>query len=205
MLPDTRQLPNGELHHLVMTAIAIRPLTPSRWHAFEELFGARGACGGCWCMYWRVPRKAFEAQKGNGNRDAMHEIVAAKEKPGLLAYRGKQAVGWCSVAPRIDFPSIARSRLFKALVDDSNTWSVTCLFVHKDHRRSGVSRALLEGAIEYARKQKAQCLEGYPQEPRKDKVADAFAWTGIASAFAAAGFAEVARPSPTRPVMRIEL
>jgi len=156
-------------------------------------------------MYWRVPRKTYEAQKGDGNREAMHDIVANKQKPGLLAYSGKQAIGWCSLAKRVEFPSIARSRLFKNLIDDSNTWSVTCLFVHKDHRRSGVSGTLLSAAIEHARKQKAQFLEGYPQEPRKDKVADAFAWTGIASAFVAAGFEEVARPSPTRPVMRIKL
>lgn len=188
-----------------MTAIVVRTLTPSRWPDFEDLFGARGACGGCWCMYWRLPRRLFDAQKGDGNRDAMHDIVADNRKPGLLAYRGKQAIGWCSIAPRVEFPSIGRSRLFKNLLDASQTWSITCLFVHKDHRRTGVSVALLRAAIDHARKQRAQFVEGYPQIPSKDKIADAFAWTGIASAFEAAGFTEVARPSPTRPVMRVQV
>lgn len=153
-------------------------------------------------MYWRIARKQFEAQKGDGNRDAMHGLVADNQKPGLLAYRGKHAIGWCSIAPRVEFPSIGRSRLFKNLIDESRTWSVTCLFVHKDHRRTGVSVALLRAAIDYARKRRAEFVEGYPQIPSKAKIADAFAWTGIASAFKAAGFTEVARPSPTRPVMR---
>ena len=81
--------------------LEFHPLTPQRWSDFETLFGERGACGGCWCMLWRLTRKEFERQKGEANRRAMQAIVESGEKPGLLAYSGKQAVAWCSVAPRI--------------------------------------------------------------------------------------------------------
>lgn len=184
--------------------VVVRALTPARWPHFEALFGERGACGGCWCMLWRLPRKVFDAQKGAKNRAAMLRLVAAGARPGLLAYRGSEAIGWCSLAPRVEFPALKSSRLFKALVDGAPVWSVTCLFVHKDHRRTGVSVALLRAAIEHVKKQRGRAVEGYPQDPRRGAIADVFAWTGTVSAFAQAGFREVARPSPTRPVMRCD-
>lgn len=181
--------------------LAVKPLIPARWRDFAALFGERGACGGCWCMLWRLPRRQFEAQKGNGNRDAMRALVDAGIVPGLLAYRGRTPVGWISLGPRPDFPALERSRLLRP-IDDQPVWSVTCLFVHKEHRRTGVSVALLRAAIAWVKRQGGRCVEGYPQEPRRRDMADVFAWTGIASAFRAAGFAEVARPSPTRPILR---
>jgi GNAT superfamily N-acetyltransferase len=181
--------------------IAIRPLTAERWDDFERLFGARGACGGCWCMLWRRPRSEFEAGKGAGNRRAMQRLVASGAEPGLLAQQGGETIGWCAVAPRIEFPALGRSRLLKP-IDAEPVWSVTCLFVAKAHRRQGVSVALLEGAAGFVRRQGGRILEGYPQEPRQGAIADVFAWTGLASAFRRAGFVEVARPSPTRPIMR---
>ena len=181
--------------------LTVHPLTPQRWADFAALFGERGACGGCWCMLWRLPRKQFDAQKGDGNRDAMRALVDAGVTPGLLAYRGRTAVGWLSLGPRPDFPALARSRLLRP-IDDVPVWSVTCLFVHRDHRRTGVSVALLRAAIAWVKRQGGQCVEGYPQEPRHGAMADVFAWTGLAAAFRAAGYHEVARPSPTRPILR---
>ena len=178
------------------------PLTRGRWNDFEQLFGKNGACGGCWCMLWRVSRKEFDAQKGNGNRQAMKRLVESGREPGLLGYLDGQPVGWCALAPRDDYPSLARSRVLKP-VDDQPCWSVSCLFVHRAHRKKGVSTQLLRAAADYARKQGARLLEGYPVEPKGDKpIPPVFAWTGIPKAYAAAGFTEVARRSPTRPIMR---
>ena len=184
--------------------VLVRPLTSERWDDFAALFGERGACGGCWCMLWRLPRRTFEAQKGAGNRDAMRALVDGGEQPGLLAYRGTEPVGWVSVGPRAEFGGLERSRLLRP-IDATPVWSVTCLFVARPHRRTGVSVALLESACAHVRRRRGRVVEGYPQEPRRGAIADVFAWTGIASAFLAAGFREVARPSPTRPVMRREL
>jgi GNAT superfamily N-acetyltransferase len=185
-------------------ALTVRPLTPQRWDDFASLFGERGACGGCWCMLWRLPRRTFDQQKGDGNREAMRALVDAGEEPGLLAYRGREPVGWVSLGPRPEFPALDRSRLLRP-IDDRPVWSITCLFVAKAHRRTGVSVALLEAACAHVRRRRGRVVEGYPQQPRRGEMADVFAWTGIASAFLAAGFREVARPSPTRPIMRREL
>ena len=178
------------------------PATPSRWPDLVELFGSRGACGGCWCMWWRLGRSDFNRERGPGNRRALRRLVASGHPPGLLAYRGERAVGWCAVAPREAYPALDRSRIL-AKVDDQPVWSVSCLFVAKPFRRHGISVSLLKAAVQHAERGGARLVEGYPVEPRPgQRMPDAFAWTGTASAFEKAGFEEVARRSPTRPIMR---
>jgi len=194
---------NGCKDHIVQ--LSFKPLTPDLWSDFEALFGERGACGGCWCMLWRLSRKQFEAQKGDGNKRAMQAIVDAGEVPGLLAYHEKKPVGWCAVAPRTTYSALSRSRVLKN-VDDRKCWSIACLYIEKSYRKKGVATELLRAAGEYARSRGAELMEGYPVEPKPDKdIPPAFAWTGIPSAFSRAGFKEVLRRSPTRPIMRKEL
>ena len=121
--------------------------------------------------------------------------------PGLLAYVGGDPIGWCAVAPRTAYPVLQRSRVLKP-VDNEPVWSVACFFIARPYRGRGVSVKLLEAAARYARKRGARIVEGYPIEPRRGKVPDVFAWTGLAPAFRKAGFEEVLRRSPTRPIMR---
>ncbi len=177
------------------------PLTPERWSDLEKLFGKHGASGGCWCMWWRLKRSEFLKQRGEGNRKALKGIVDSGEVPGILAYANGQPIGWCSVAPRESFPVLERSRVLKR-VDDKLVWSIVCFFVAKQFRHKGVTVALLKAATEYARKRGGKILEGYPVDPKKDYTPDAFAYTGLASAFRKAGFIEILRRSETRPIMR---
>ena len=177
------------------------PLTPDRWADFESLFGPRGACGGCWCTVWRRARSEFEANKGDGNRRFLLALVNSGPPPGILGYLGDKPAAWCAIAPRTDYPSLARSRVLQP-VDETPVWSVSCLFVHKDHRKKGLSVRMLKAAVEHVKKQGGTVVEGYPIEPKNDEVAPVFAWTGLARAFLAAGFTEVARRSDTRPIMR---
>jgi GNAT superfamily N-acetyltransferase len=176
-------------------------LTPDRWQDLEQLFGSRGAYGGCWCMFFRLKQSEFSSRCGEGNRAALQSIVQAGERPGILAYVYEKPVGWCALAPRADYVRLARSRVM-APVDDLPVWSITCFYVGKGYRRQGVTLALLQAAIEMARERGAVALEGYPVDPRRGQTADIYAYTGLASAFRKAGFVEVARRSETRPVMR---
>jgi GNAT superfamily N-acetyltransferase len=155
-------------------------------------------------MWWRLKRSEFERQKGQGNKKALKKIVASGQVPGILAYADGEPIGWCSVAPRDAFPTLDRSRVLKR-VDDQPVWSVVCFFVARPFRRKGVTVKLLTAAIEYAKKQGAKIVEGYPVEPKQEHIPDAFAYTGIASIFREAGFVEVVRRSETRPIMRYRI
>lgn len=190
--------------HASLETFQFQPVTPDRWPDLERLFGPRGACAGCWCMWWRLKRSEFEQQKGEGNRQAMRQIVESGQVPGILAYADGQPVGWCSVAPREHFPALDRSRILKR-VDDEPVWSVACFFVAKPFRGRGITVALLRAAVDYAKGHGARIVEGYPVEPKEGRSPDAFVWTGLASTFRRAGFVEVLRRSETRPIMRISI
>ena len=178
------------------------PLAPDLWDDFEQLFGPRGACAGCWCLYWKLPRKDFTAGQGDRNRLTQKQFVASGRTPGLLAFVDGLPVGWVAVEPRENYPVLGRSHILKPL-DDLPVWSVTCFFVAKKYRSHGVTVDLLKSAIDYVTGQGGTVLEGYPVEPgRPGKVPPVFAYTGLASVFKQAGFVEVARRSPTRPLMR---
>jgi len=185
-------------------SLQFRSATPSRWSDVEELFGERGACGGCWCMFWRLPRKQWDAARGTGNKRAFKRLITVGKEPGILAYIDNQAVGWCAVAPREQYVALERSRILKP-VDENPVWSVSCLFIKRPYRRQGVSAKLLRAAVDFAAKRGAKFVEGYPVEPTMEKMPDPFLWHGVPSAFQAAGFKEVARRSKTRPIMRFEI
>ncbi len=180
------------------------PLTPASWPDFATLFGANGACGGCWCMLWRLPRKAFDAGKGAANCAAMRQLAETGPAPGILGYLDGQVAAWCSLGPRADFPGLERSRILQP-VDERPVWSLSCLFIEKKFRRQGLSSQMIRAAADFARQQGANILEAYPVEPKQGQMPAVFAWTGIAAPFLKAGFLEVARRSETRPILRLEL
>jgi GNAT superfamily N-acetyltransferase len=181
--------------------LEFHPLTTARWADLEKLFGERGACGGCWCMWWKLKRSDFLKQRGEGNRRALKSIVDSGVVPGILAYAEGEPVGWCAVAPREAYPALERSRVLKR-VDDKQVWSVVCFFVAKHFRGKGATLKLLEAALKYVREHGGKIVEGYPIEPKKGRISNASAYTGLASTFRKAGFVEVARRSENRPIMR---
>jgi GNAT superfamily N-acetyltransferase len=181
--------------------VTFKSLKRELWCDFEKLFGDRGGCAGCWCMFWRLAHSQFERQKGNKNRLAMKSIVESGKAPGILAYIEGKPVGWCAVARREEFIRLEGSRILHP-IDDKRVWSIVCLFVARHFRRCGISVALLKAAAKHVHQCGGRIVEGYPVEPKKGSVPDVFVWTGLASAFREAGFIESARRSPTRPIMR---
>jgi GNAT superfamily N-acetyltransferase len=182
--------------------LTVRPLVPKLWPALEDLFGKNGACNGCWCMYWRLGPE-YHRRAREKNRRALRGIVKKGPPPGLLAFDGKRAVGWCQVTPRDDLGWLNRRRPFER-VDTLPVWSISCFFVRRGYRRQGVMSALIAAALKATKCAHAPALEAYPVDTgRPGSTANVF--TGTALAFRRAGFKTVAPRIPSRPVMRHDL
>src|SRR5712691_2971319 len=187
--------------------LTVAPLTPDRWSDLETIFHAKGCsvARGCWCMAYRLsgsrepwPNGMTRAQ---ANRAGLKALVDAGNPPGLIGYRGKVPVGWVSIGPREEYAKLKRSPVMKA-VDELPVWSIICFVVPSEYRGRGVARALLDGAIAYARKRGVALLEAYPVD-KPGRSDDDSMWFGAKSMYDAAGFEEVARRKPARPIVRI--
>jgi len=181
--------------------LEFQPVTRKQWPHLQELFGPNGADSGCWCMWWRQTREEFQRLHGEPNRRAMEALIHGGEVPGILAYHEGRPVGWCSVAPREHFPSLDRSPNLKP-ADGQPVWSIVCFFISRRYRRRGLSGHLIRAAVEYARSRGAPAVEAYPLDPRHSAGRPGAAFTGLLDTFLQAGFREVARRSPRRPIVR---
>ena len=188
------------------TAVEVRPLEKSDWTRIEALFGARGACGGCWCMAWRLARKSWEEGRGEKNRRALKRLVESGGAHGVLAVSGDRAVAWCSLGPRADFVALETKRSL-ATDWDEHTWSVTCFFVDKTWRRQGLGERMLRAAADLAKHRGAARIEGYPAALPQDggDLPAAFAWTGLPQVFERAGFTPLEKTPGKRPIYLQEL
>lgn len=186
-----------------MDRFEVQPVTAQRWEDLAALFGAHGAYSGCWCMWWRLTGQEFS--RGNAsNRAGLKQLVDAGRVPGLLAYREGAPVGWVSLGPREDFGRILRSPTLKP-VDEQPAWSIVCFYIAKTVREQGVATRLLQAAIEYAAAQGASALEAYPVDTGESRAAQTNIFTGALEMFQRAGFEEIARRSPARPIVRLRL
>lgn len=180
--------------------VEVHPVTPERWPDLEQLFGPKGAYGGCWCMWFRLRRQEFGSNKGRENKAALKALVDSGERPGLIAYVNGEPAGWCSLDPREKFAHLERSRQFQR-VDNQPVWSIVCFVIGERFRRQGLMTRLLKEAVSYAAQRGAGIIEAYPVEP-EGRLTGYAGYTGIASVFRRAGFIEVARAANGRPVMR---
>ena len=186
---------------LTKDQLTFKPVTLNEWPDLQLLFGPNGADGGCWCMWWRIKRSEFDRSHGEANRRAMEAIIRSGRVPGLLAYLDTEPIGWCSVAPREDFPVLDRSPVLKR-VDDQPVWSIVCFYIAGQYRRCGLTGLLIEAAVDYARSRGAAIIEAYPVDPGTDRFDPGSSFTGTTGTFRRLGFKEAARRSTRRAVLR---
>jgi GNAT superfamily N-acetyltransferase len=189
--------------------VTVHPLTPERWPDVEAIFEAKGCsmARGCWCMYYREsgrPDIPAGRSPGEHRKQQLRALAANDPPPGLIGYAGDKPVGWIALGPREDFARLERSPVMRP-VDAAPVWSILCFVVPSAHRGQGVAAALLAGAIRYAKRRGATLLEGYPVDRDEHSAASASMWFGAKTMFDRAGFEEVARRRPDRPIVRLAL
>ena len=188
--------------------LTVAPLSPERWPDLETVFAGKGCSFArtCWCMDYRLSEKRAELPPGqtraDANRSALKDLVEGGSAPGLIGYRGKTPVGWVSLAPREEYGRLKRSSVMKA-VDEQPVWSVICFVVPSEYRGQGIAEALLKAAVAYAKKNGATIIEAYPID-KPTRSNDSFMWFGAKSMYDKAGFHEVARRKPQRPIVRLK-
>jgi ribosomal protein S18 acetylase RimI-like enzyme len=183
--------------------LTYRALTKRDWPKIEDLFGSNGACGGCWCMWWRVARggKLWAEAKGAKNRADFRQLVEEGKVDGILAFAGKKPIGWCAFGPRSSFPRTERVRSLKRDWSET-TWSVNCFYIRREWRGQGVARKLADEATKRAFEMGASEVEGYPVVPPAPSAAipAVFAWTGVPVMFESNGYCEIPKQAGHRRI-----
>jgi GNAT superfamily N-acetyltransferase len=193
-----------------MANITIKPGTPARFDDIEHVFDAGGDARGCQCQWWMMPNVEWSNTSQQDRRDLLGEEISTGPPPGLVAYVDGEAAGWVRVGPRTRQVRIGRTRIINSStdepLDDESVWAVSCFVVRKEHRKQGLNAKLLDAAVDFARKHGARIVEAYPIDPdagAKKSANDLF--HGVISTFENAGFTEVARPKPDRPIVALAL
>jgi GNAT superfamily N-acetyltransferase len=188
-----------------MPGFTFKEVSSKLWDDFEKLFGENGACGGCWCQWWRLPRggKLWDETKGARAKRMMKKLFTSNEITGLLAYDGGKPVGWCSFGPRSVFPRTERSRAYRR-EDTDGVWSINCFFIDRRYRRQGLARGMLRAALKFMKRRKVTIIEAYPVTLTKDgrQLPAAFSYTGPLNIFEDEGFEIIQQVSPSRPLVR---
>jgi GNAT superfamily N-acetyltransferase len=200
------------------TQLVVDPVTPGDWDDVAAVFGTKGDPARCWCQWFRLRNPDWRERTREENREALHEQVTDPDgpPPGVLARLDGRPVGWCAVGPRPAYSRLAASTKVGATGEsrderaDRRRWAVLCFVVQVGHRRQGISGALLDAAVALARAHGAVSLDAYPVDPAgrtsgKTAISSAELYHGVLTTFLAAGFTEVIRTGPARPIVRLSL
>jgi GNAT superfamily N-acetyltransferase len=190
-------------------SIDVKPAVAARFDDVATMLGPKNPTSSvCWCLSHRLDAKTNRELVGPARGEYMRKLCSRAVAPGVLAYEGDEVVGWAAVAPRAELP-FERSRKIPH-VDDLPVWSVWCIRVRPGHRGKGISYALLDGAVAYARSHGAPAVEGYPVDNKGQKVDTTMAYVGTRGVFERTGFVTAADTTSVsggmpRVLMRLDL
>ncbi len=186
--------------------IRIHPVTPDRAQDWVTLFGPKGACYDCWCLHFRLAPKVRQEMTGAAKRDLMVRRIEDGPPPGLIAYRGDVPIGWMQIGPRADVPEWNNPRRAMSPLPDTDpadrtVWAISCFFFVSRERGQGLSHRMVAEGLKFARTSGAKLVEASPMDRSKTSKSIGL-YVGSTAVFEKAGFTEVARQKPGRPLMR---
>jgi GNAT superfamily N-acetyltransferase len=192
----------------LMSEFATTVVGPSDWPTLDKFFGPKGLVEYCWCTYFRMVSKDYSACRPAARRDAFADLVKRDERVGVLGTVDDVPVGWIGVGPRLGFPRLHRARVAKLLKGDDpeRIWSIVCVYLKPAHRHQGLTKVLVDRAVEWARDDKAELIEAYPEDDRDpDSGFDPQSFHGRVTTFEACGFTVVEPRLQRRALVRKEL
>lgn len=184
--------------------IETKVVTPSLLDGLDTLFCGNKPADRCWCMWHIIPVKAFHEGGPEQNRTQLMVLAQTEDKPiGILAYQDDEPAGWCAVGPRERYARAIKTPSYRHKGEDpfNNVWLVPCFIVRSESRGQGISKMLLDAAVELARSYNAQAVDGFPFASDKRRSGSQN-HVGFESTFLACGFTPIRRPSESRVVMR---
>lgn len=193
-----------------MPQVEIRPATPDRFDDAQTALGGGGDGRSCQCQWWTITNADFQRSSTEERRELLRAELQDGLPPALIAYVDGGAAGWVRVGPRTRQVRLQRTKQLVAATeepwDDESVWAVSCFVVRRQHRRGGLTDRLLRAAIDFARSHGARLVEGYPVDPAEGRRKSANElYRGVVSTFERAGFRQVARPTPDRAIVALEL
>jgi GNAT superfamily N-acetyltransferase len=190
-------------HEQARAALLVKELGPATWPDFERIVEKHhGIWGGCWCVTFHLASRGSD-RTVEQNRADKERLVRANRSPAALVYDGADSVGWCQFGPPAKLPArmSGYGKLDLALPD----WRVTCFFVDRDRRRTGVAKAALAGALRMIASRDGGTVDGYPNDTRGRSTSGSFLWSGAVSMLAEAGFRPIGALGTSKRVMRAEV
>ncbi len=182
------------------TRFLIKELRSETWPGFERIVEKHnGVWGGCWCLAFHLKRSQ-EKQWAGKHKALKEKLVRANQSHAVLVYDGADVVGWCQFGPPVELPG--RMSGYGKLDVAPPDWRITCFFVDRDHRKEGVSKAALQGALHIIASKGGGTVDGYPIDTRGKPYSSSFLWGGTHSMFTEFGFRPLGALGSSKWVMR---
>lgn len=170
-----------------MTALTVRALDRTTWGAFADLVEhCDGFPSGCWCIGFHPEGLSKDPDYRAINRARKQSRVEAGTAHAALVFDDASCIGWCQFGPTEELPRIKSRAQYDRTNATLPDWRIACCYVAKGHRRQGVARAALAGAIDLIAGLGGGVVEGYP-EPA-DAVPAGFLYNGALSTYEQLGF-----------------
>jgi GNAT superfamily N-acetyltransferase len=178
--------------------LTFRPVTTATKGDFEALFESPGGPSYCWCMYTRLTKgEAKTATNAPSRKPMMMARIENRVTIGLVGYDKGTPVAWVSIAPRETFSQLKGPEA----AEGEAIWSLSCMYIQRKYRGAGLGHQLIDAAVKYARKRKADIVEVYAVDPDSPSYRN----MGFVPAYEKAGFNRIEKLGSRRTIMRLAL
>ena len=180
---------------LVVDGHPIEPLEERTWDAFAGLAERHnGVWGGCWCTWFHLYPDPTEERRELGHREFKRRLVVAGRAHAALVMDGDDAVAWAQYGTVDELQNIHHRKQWEKELVQRPDFRITCLFVDRRHRRSGMASVAVRGALGLIAQAGGGLVESYPHDlPPGKRTSASFLYNATRTMYEQLGF-EYQRP-----------